>query len=82
LAAETAVDGIFAGGDAARTGTKPPVAIAKGRLAAEGIERVFRDEPSKKAAPVALPSTIEKLKLDWYPTRHRDTRGQKVRRRA
>jgi len=71
----TAVDGIFAGGDAAGLGTAT-VAIAKGRLAAEGIDARFQGRTLEKQPP--LPAvTIEKLKLDWYPAAPRHE-GQKV----
>ena len=61
----TAVDGVFAGGDSAGLGIAT-VAIAQGRLAAEGIDAHFQGRELEN--PPALPSiSIEKLRLDWYP---------------
>ena len=61
----TAVDGVFAGGDGAGLGIAT-VAIAQGRLAAEGIDAHCQGRELEK--PPALPSiSIEKLRLDWYP---------------
>jgi NADPH-dependent glutamate synthase beta subunit-like oxidoreductase/Pyruvate/2-oxoacid:ferredoxin oxidoreductase delta subunit len=61
----TAVDGIFAGGDGAGLGIAT-VAIAQGRLAAEGIDARFQGRQLEKSP--ALPAIpIEKLRLDWYP---------------
>ena len=61
----TTIDGIFAGGDGLGLGIAA-VAIAQGRLAAEGIDARFQGRQLEKSP--ALPAiSIEKLKLDWYP---------------
>ena len=61
----TAVDGVFAGGDGAGLGIAT-VAIAQGRLAAEGIDA--RLQGRELAKPPALPAILTgKLRLDWYP---------------
>ncbi len=70
----TAVDGVFAGGDGAGLGIAT-VAIAQGRLAAEGIDARFQGRKLEK--PPVLPAIpTEKLRLDWYPAapRHEEQR--------
>jgi NADPH-dependent glutamate synthase beta subunit-like oxidoreductase len=62
----TAVDGVFAGGDATGLGLVAD-AIAQGRLAAEAIDARFEGRPLEKA-PVLPPISADKLKLDWYAT--------------
>jgi NADPH-dependent glutamate synthase beta subunit-like oxidoreductase/Pyruvate/2-oxoacid:ferredoxin oxidoreductase delta subunit len=71
----TALDDIFAGGDGTGIGIAA-VAIAQGRLAAEGIDARFQGRELEKApAPPAIPT--EKLKLEWYPAAPRHE-GQRV----